>query len=68
MAKLMRDSWWFWDNFQKISKSTVNSTAKKYFLGKLSEHFHFLHIIKMIIIDRVAHTKIVDKKTQLELH
>ena len=47
VAKLLKDSRCFWDNFREIPKSTANSTVKK---------------------DRVAHTKIVAKKTQLELH
>ena len=68
MAKLIKDSQWFWDNFREILKSVANSSGKIYFLGKFSEHFRFLYTIRIIIFDRVAHTKIVAKKTQLELH
>ena len=64
----MKDSRWLWDNFREISRSTTNSSVKKYFLGKFSEHFRPLHTIRIISFDRVAHTKIVAKKTQLELH
>ena len=69
VAKLIKDSWLFGDNFRKISKLTANSSVKKYFLGKFSEHFCLLHTIRIINFDLVAHTKIAAKKTrQVELH
>ena len=65
----MKDSRWLWDNFREISKSTANSSVKNIFLVNfLNINFRLLHTIRIIIFDRVAHTKIVAKKTQLELH
>ena len=55
--------------FSQNFKINSKFNNKKYFHGKFSEYFRVLHTIKMIIItDRVAHTKIVAKKAQLELH
>ena len=64
----MKDSRWLWDNFREISKSTANSSVKNIFLVNFLNISVFSIQLKIIIFDRVAHTKIVAKKTQLELH
>ena len=67
----------FWDNVENhknlrtlgtIFAKFQNRQCKKYFVGKVSEHFSLLHTIRITSFDRVAYTKIVAKKTQLELH